>query len=90
MPTNHNQTWDRDGNLIHEEYVEVPDMPPTPEQRIAALESDNAHLRETLDAAAKAGSFEAMKQAVTAKLIERESPPVKGADGGDGKLDRLT
>jgi hypothetical protein len=30
----HNQVWDTDGNLIHEEWVEVPDPPPTVEESL--------------------------------------------------------
>jgi hypothetical protein len=47
MPrTDHNQTWDRDGNLIHEEIVEVPDAALTPDERIAELESKLAAIAD--------------------------------------------
>ena len=47
MPrTDHNQTWDRDGNLIHEEIVEVPDAAMTPDERIAELESKLAAIAD--------------------------------------------
>jgi len=29
MRIDHNQTWDSEGNLIHEEWVEVPEEEPT-------------------------------------------------------------
>ena len=35
MPIQHNQTWDSEGNLIFEEYVEVPE--PEVDPREAAL-----------------------------------------------------
>jgi hypothetical protein len=47
MPrTDHNQTWDRDGNLIHEEIVEVPDAALTPDERIAELEAKIAAIAD--------------------------------------------
>lgn len=67
MPrTNHNQTWDRDGNLIHEEYVEVPDPPPTLEDALAEV----AHLRATLDAVSRAGSFVEARVVIGERLDE--------------------
>lgn len=61
MPrTDHNQTWDRDGNLIHEEIVEVPDAALTPDERIAELESK-------LAAIADAASFAQAQAALRAR-----------------------
>jgi hypothetical protein len=61
MPrTDHNQTWDRDGNLIHEEIVEVPDAAMTPDERIAELESK-------LAAIADAASFAQAQAALRAR-----------------------
>ncbi len=37
MPIQHNQSWDSEGNLIHEEWVDQPYMPLSGYQLIAAL-----------------------------------------------------
>lgn len=43
MAVEHNQTF-VDGELVHEEIVEVPDRGPSPEERIAQLEAQIAAL----------------------------------------------
>lgn len=68
MPrTNHNQTWDQHGNLIHEEVVEVPDDQLSAEDR---RELRIAELEAKLAAIGNATSFATLRQAVQGRAAQ--------------------
>lgn len=89
MPrTDRNETFDEKGNLISVEIVEVPDPEPSPSERIAQLEQQVAQLAGTMDAVAKAPTFDAAKAEIATRIdtgvieLPIELPidaPVKGA-----------
>lgn len=81
MATHRNITRNLAGDILHEEIVEIPDLPPTLEDLTAEI----AHLRDTLDAVSKSGTFDAARTAIAAKLEETkgagETIEVEGIGG---------
>ena len=70
MPQHHHQTFDQDGNIISEiieEYIEEVVLP-TPDERIAKLETELADMRTRVNGVAAANAeVKAMRDAIVGK-----------------------
>lgn len=69
MPrTDRNEVFDETGKLLSVEIVQAPDPAPSPAERIAQLETQVAQLAGTMDAVAKAPSFEQAKAEIATRI----------------------
>jgi len=66
--TVYDEVFDGSGKLISSATRVVPDSPPTSEQRIAALEAQLSEVHATLAAVGSAGSFDAAKVEIQARI----------------------
>lgn len=69
--------YDADGSLERQVEVELPDLDPTPEERIAQLEERLTGLTETMEAVGEAGSFAEAKAAIKSRTESDVSPEEK-------------